>query len=191
MSDLVDVLLTERAARDLARWDEMAATFTDDARVRVSWFAGTGAEFVAASRAMYEAGSRSFHDVGAVRVRANGDRAVADASAAVHVRGELGGVAVDVTTHGRLFWRLCHNGSWRIASLEMLYQKDTIAAVDPTRPVPATALTGAGSYRPSYRYLALLLAAGGREIAQDLPGADRPDLVDPFLTEWSAHVSPR
>lgn len=188
MSDPVDVLLTERAARDLARWDEMAATFTDDARVRVSWFAGSGAEFVAASRAMYEAGSRSFHDVGAVRVRAHGDRAVADASAAVHVRGELGGVEVDVTTHGRLFWRLRHQGCWRISALEMLYQKDTIAAVDPTRPVPAAALADAAAYRPSYRHLALLLAAGGREIAQDLPGADRPDLVEPFLAAWSAHV---
>lgn len=181
---LINVLLTERTSRDLAQWEEMRAAFLDDAHVRVSWFSGSGPEFVTASRAMCEAGSRSFHEIGAVHVEIRCERALAHADAAVHARAALGGVDVDVTTYGRIYWRARRlDGRWRIASLEMLYHKDTLSPVDPTQLIDPAAIATATGYRESYRYLTAMLHAMGREIDQELPGSDRPDLVDKFLTD--------
>lgn len=182
---VTDVVLTERVARDLAQWDEMRRTFLDDSEVRVSWFRGTGAQFVAASQALYDAGARSFHEIGAPQVEIRAGRALAHAGATVHLRGSLGGVEVDVASHGRLYWRLQRSAAgWRIARLEMLYFRDTIAPTAPIRAIPAEVVAPAAGSRSAYRYLGLMLQAGGHRIDQELPGTDRPDLVERFL---SAH----
>jgi len=184
---IANVLLTERAARDLAQWDQMRETFCADAQVRMSWFRGTGAEFVTASRAQHEAGSRSFHEVGAPYVAVRGDRAVAHASAAIHVRGRLDDLEVDLTSYGRLYWRARQaDGRWRIATLEMLYIADTLAPADPARPILPGSVARAVNHRPSYRYLTLLLQAAGHQIDQELPGTGRPDLVEAFLAGHDA-----
>lgn len=180
---VINVVLSERAARDLARWDEMRGAFLDGASVRVSWFAGSGAQFVAASRAMYEAGSRSFHEIGEVHLELRGNRALAHADAAVHARGALDGIDVDITTYGRLYWRVQQVAErWSIAGLEMLYHKDTLGPVDPTRPIEPASVAASAGFRPSYRYLAAMLHSMGRSIDQELPGTDRPDLVETFLS---------
>jgi hypothetical protein len=188
------LVLTERAAKDLARWDEMAATLDENASVRVSWFQGSGAEFVAASRRRHRAGSApSFHELGAVDVTVRGDRAVAHATCTVHIRGVLpgpqGGVEVDVASRGRVYWRAQRRDRWRIASLDMIYLRDTIAPADPTRPIPPEALAGADVHRPSYRWISLLLAAKDYRIDAELPGVDRRDLVDAFLEDQERWLS--
>ena len=184
---VTEVLLAERAARDLAQWDEMRRSFLDDSEVRVSWFGGTGAEFVDASQRMYDAGGRSFHEVGAPLVQIRAERALAHAGATVHLRASVDGVEVDVASRGRLYWRLRRTDTtWQIARLEMLYHKDTIAPAEPSRQIPAEVAAAAAGTRAAYRYLGLVLRAGGHRIDQDLPGTDRPDLVDRFL---SAHCA--
>lgn len=189
-----NVVLAERAAKDLALWDDMAATFADESTVRVSWFQGSGPDFVAASRRRHRGGSApSFHEIGAVHVEVLGDRAVAHASCAVHIRGTVSAdgedVAVDVASRGRVYWRVVRRGSWQIAGLDMIYFRDTIAAADPTRPIAAGALAGAGSYRSSYQWISLLLAQKGHSIDGELPGVDRPDLVSAFLAEQRQWLS--
>jgi hypothetical protein len=183
-----NLVLTERSAKDLARWDEMEAAFDEEASVRVSWFQGSGAEFVAASRRRNRAGGTpSFHELGSVRVTLHDDRAVASATCTVHIRGVLdgpsGGVEVDVASRGLLYWRVRRCDRWRIAGLDMIYMRDTIAPADPTRPIPPGVLAGVQTYRPSYRWLSLLLAAKGYQIDGELPGIDRPDLIDAFLVD--------
>lgn len=188
------LVLAERAAKDLARWDEMGASFEAGSTVRVSWFQGSGPEFVAAARRRHEAGgATSFHEIGAVDVVVRGDRALAEASCTVHVRGALaspdGPVEVDVASRGRVHWRAQRRDRWLIAGLDMIYLRDTVAPVDPDRRIPPAAAAGAGQHRSSYRWIALLLAGKGHRIDPDLPGVDRPDLVDAFLAEQRAWLS--
>ncbi|GJF03493.1 nuclear transport factor 2 family protein [Pseudonocardia sp. D17] len=177
------VVLAERTAKDLGRWEVMAALFVPDSRVAVSWFHGSGADFVAGARARSaRGGSPSFHEIGAVSVLVREDRALADAGCAVHVRGALDGVVVDVVSRGRLTWRVVrqHDG-WRIAGMDMIYLRDAITPVEPGAalrlPDPAP------GDREAYRHLGLLLSAAGQTISADLPGTDRPESIEALLAE--------
>lgn len=176
-------VLAERAAKDLGQWEVMAGALAPDARVAVSWFVGTGTDFVESARARSGRGtSPSFHEIGAISVLTRDDRALADASCAVHVRGQLGGVLVDVVSRGRLCWRVARAGSrWLIAGMEMIYLRDSISTVRPNAPLSVPEPDAAG--RPSYRYLGLLLSASGYSVAPDLPGIDRPDLIEAHCSE--------
>jgi hypothetical protein len=187
-----NLVLAERAAKDLGAWDDMAATFSDDAAVRVSWFQGRAADFVAASRERHKSGgASSFHEIGAIHVDLCASRAVAHATCAVHLRGAVsdgpGAITVDVASRGRIYWRVERREGWRIAGLDMIYFRDTIAPADPSRTIGAAVGRAAEGYRSSYRWISLLLGQKGHAIDPELPGVDRPDLVDAFLEqqrEW-------
>ncbi|QJY48895.1 nuclear transport factor 2 family protein [Pseudonocardia broussonetiae] len=120
------LVLAERTAKDLGHWDVMEAAFAPGSRVRVSWFEGTGAGFVAGARARAaRGGTPSFHEIGAVSVVVNGRRALADAPCAVHIRACLDGADADLVSRGRVCWRVAETGGrWRIASLDMIYVRD-------------------------------------------------------------------
>ncbi|SFO37053.1 nuclear transport factor 2 family protein [Actinomadura madurae] len=175
-------LLAERAAKDLGQWDVMASLFAPDARISVSWFQGRADDFVESARARSaRGGSPSFHEIGAISVLVRGHRALADAGCAVHVRGVLGDVPVDVVSRGRLCWRAeLVGGRWLIAGMDMIYFRDGISAVEPGAPLPLP--ESPRPRRASYQYLALLLSAAGHPIAPDLPGSDRPDLIESLLS---------
>jgi hypothetical protein len=172
------VLLAERAAKDLGNWDVMAAQFTPDASVSVSWFQGSASEFVESARAWSASGrAASFHEIGAISVVVRNDRALADAGCAVHIRGLLDDVPVDVVSRGRLCWRVERTERrWLIARMDMIYLRDTISPVEPG--VPLALPQPVREARSCYRYLALLLSAAGHPVVPDLPGTDRPDLVE-------------
>ena len=57
--EVANVLLTERWARDMAQWDEMRAMYHPDATVSISWFKGTGEEFINGSIAASKHGARA------------------------------------------------------------------------------------------------------------------------------------
>jgi hypothetical protein len=68
---------------------------------------------------------------------------------------------------------------WRLASFEAIYQKDTIAPVNPADTVPIDWDELAG-FRPAYRIWAWAMVRRGYEVRDDLLGDDRPDLVEAF-----------
>jgi hypothetical protein len=100
---IFDVLRLERFWRDQGEWERLAHCYVEGARVRTTWFDGTAAEFVEASRRMARNGRHSKHLITPTHLRINGDRALAES---------LG---------------------WRLASFEGIYQRDTIQPVDPGR----------------------------------------------------------
>ncbi|MET7508474.1 nuclear transport factor 2 family protein [Streptomyces albidoflavus] len=174
------VVVTERWARDTARWEVMAGQYHPDSVVDVSWIRASGPEFVALSRQSFEAGGRGSHVVGPVLVDVDGDRALADTGAVIAGTAHLGGVPVVLTAYGRIVERLERRaGVWRISELRCVYQFDHLTPVDPGRP-PALDPARLAGYRQSYAALSYWVeeTRGAPAVRHDLPGVDRPGTVD-------------
>lgn len=179
--EITNVVLRERACRDTAQWEAMRSCFTPDSHVQLSWFAGTGPEFTDASQRMYESGSRSFHDIGAVSVEVVGDRALAHEGCAVHAQGTLAGVGITLTSHGRLYQRLVRtDNGWGIAELTMLYYQDIVGLTDPADDPAPLAGYEFPTQRP-FKYLAAALGEVGYTVDDDIPGTDRPEEAAQYL----------
>lgn len=153
----------------------MAACFHPESSVELSWFRGTGAEFVAMSAKLDRPGSRPLHRVGSPAVQLHGERAVAENSGSIGVRPVLDGVEADVVSHLRGLYR-CErrDGAWLIKSLTAIYENDTLTPVLPGTElkVPREELD---RFRPSYRYLAYGMSLRGVDVGDDLYGEDRPE----------------
>lgn len=168
---------TERAARDLWQWDVMRECYHADSRATVSWFDGTGHDFVAASQVMSEGGNASIHEVYNTLVNLNGERAIADTGCAIHVRGRMDGVEADIVSYCRHRSRVEKvEGKWRLRTFYATYQRDVMAPTNPSERLVIDAEQLA-TFRPSYKFLSYFLVRMGENPIHDLPGFDRPDLV--------------
>ena len=52
IKNILELIQFERFCRDNALWDSMRSCFAEDSRVNISWFDGTGEEFVKSSEEM-------------------------------------------------------------------------------------------------------------------------------------------
>lgn len=119
---IFDLVRMERFWRDQAQWEKLAASYTEDSLVRVTWFEGTGREFVEASKVMYERGSRGKHLIFPTHVRIHGDRALIESPAQIHNRFNWDGVELDMMQYCRFFSRLRRTATgWLLASFEGIY----------------------------------------------------------------------
>jgi hypothetical protein len=183
VSAVTQLVLTERECRDLGRWARMRECFHPDSVVRISWFDGSGPEFVERSIDMARRGVRATHRLGPVAVRLNGDRAVASLGATIDIPGALDGVDICLSSHARFLYRAeRRDGRWRLASFEAFYLRDEL---HPQRPGQAVAVAPeeVAGFRPSYRMLSLLLTRQGYAVDPDLPGLDRPESVEAMCRE--------
>lgn len=182
-SAITQLVLTERECRDLGRWARMRECFHPDSVVRISWFNGSGPDFVERSIDMARRRVLATHRLGPVAVRLNGDRAVASLAATIDIPGTLDDVDVFLSSHSRFLYRAERRaGTWRLASFEAFYLRDEMHAQLPGQAVPVTAQQVAG-FRPSYRMLSLLLTRHGYAVNPYLPGMDRPETVDAMCRE--------
>ena len=180
---VAEVLLTERAARDRGQWDRMAAQFHADARVRLSWFSGSAAEFVAGSRKAYDAGQRSAHVFSPPDVDVRGARALAVTNACITIPTRLDGFAALLTSYCRLHERLVLvEHRWQILALDVVYLWDALALRS-----PADRLTIDGdrvaAARESYAYQAYIRQEEGGVVPLDLLGIDEPEPVARMETD--------
>lgn len=182
---IADVILRERTARDQARWEEMASYYHPDSIVEVSWFKGSGATFVARSKARYlstrersdEIHRVNFHQMGVTTVTVAGDRAIAESPCTLHGFFPLDGIDAKLDAYVRLHWRAHRfDGKWLIAGLRCVYTRDLMAACNPGRK-PVLKEKQLAQYRTSYRYATYNLAVSGLEPQNDLPGVDQPETV--------------
>ncbi|WP_214102620.1 nuclear transport factor 2 family protein [Acrocarpospora catenulata] len=178
---IAELAQTERVARDTRRWDLMADCYHPDSRVFLSWFDGTAAEFIAASKAMgEEPGGHAIHSLGPTLVRVAGDRALADTPCAILFRRVFAGVECDMTSYCRHYSRVERvEGRWRLRSFVGVYEKNTLAPVVPGQ-VPAIDTAKLATFRASYAFQAYFRAQQGKPVNDDRPGLDRPDLVERF-----------
>ena len=182
---IADIIERERAARDFAFWSEMASYYHPDSSVEVSWFKGSGQEFVERTQRQYEKAKQQpdhaerihFHEMGTTIVNVNGDRAIAETPCTLHSFFPLDGIACKNTAFVRLAWRAqMLNGRWLIAGLRCVYLRDLITPCNPSQ-TPQLDQAELDCYRISYRFTCHHLARLGLDPKDDLPGVDRPETV--------------
>lgn len=174
---ICELVQRERAARDMQRWDELAASYTEASEIDISWFHGTGKAFTEASRKMADNGLRTFHQMGPTIVEINGDRALAETGCAIHAIGNFAGAGADVVGYSRLFERVQRiSRQWLIAGLQIVYIQDMILPLNPSN-VPHIDPAELAGYRASYKFLSFLIASAGHVPRTDLPGVDKPETV--------------
>jgi hypothetical protein len=180
MNDIADVtqlILHERQGRDRGWWQQMRDCFDPQASVRLSWFDGSGADFVTESEAMTGRGDKAVHRLAPPVVHLHGERAVVEVPAAIEMRVDLDGVEADLTSYTRLLYRVHkQSGSWRIASLDAIYERDTLQSATPDAPLRLDP-DRLAQFRVPYRMLAYHLSSRGYPVAGDLYGDDQPERV--------------
>ncbi len=183
VSAVTQLILRERESRDLGRWERMKDCFWPDSLVRVSWFRGNGADFVAGSIDMARRGVPAKHRLGPVLVTLSGNRAVASLSGIIDLPVKIKGVEATLSTHSRFLYRAEKRESrWRIIGFDAIYMRDEL-----TPTIPGQVITidpkEVESLRPSYRLLLYYLRTQGYEVDSGLAGEDRPDLVEALNRE--------
>ena len=186
ISEITQLILRERESRDLGRWDTMRDCFHPDSIVKISWFNGSGPEFVDGSIDMAERGMLAKHRLAPVHVVLSGDRAIARLTAIIDIPRIVDGTDLMLSAHGRFVYRVeKRDDVWGIFSFECIYMRDELTPTIPGQTIhidPAEV----EEFRPSYRNLAWCLKKTGYEVDPDLPGEDRPETVAALLREVEA-----
>ena len=177
------LVLRERDSRDLLNWDVMRACFHPDSVVRLSWFNGSGAEFVDASVDMAKRGTKAKHRLSPVQVQLSANRALATLAAIIDIPTKIKGTELIMSAYSRLLYRVERRDEiWRIAGFDAVYVRDELTVAIPGQAfaVDPAALTG---FRSSYRLLTYVLREQGFDIGDDLPGDDQPETVAALMQE--------
>ncbi|HVQ94787.1 MAG TPA: nuclear transport factor 2 family protein [Mycobacteriales bacterium] len=183
------LVLHEREARDRGWWEYERSLFHAGSTVSISWFQGTGPDFVAASHRLTAGGDRTRHRLGPPVVHPNADRALVTLPMTLISRSIVDGVEVDLAGHVRMVYRTQRQaGGWGIVGMTAVYEHDQLTAAVPGQPltVPPAELAG---LRPSYRMLAWLFGRRGIPVTPDALGDDRPDEVAAFAATSSAWLN--
>ena len=190
---ITQLILRERESRDLQRWDTMRECFWPDSLVRVSWFQGSGEEFVTGSRHMAKRGVAAKHRLGPVLVTLAGQRAIASLSAIIDLPVKLGPVEATLSAHARFLYRVEKRGQWRIVAFDAYYMRDEVTPAIPGHTISIVPKE-LEPLRPSYRMLAYCLKSQGFEIDSSLAGEDRPETVEALNREvfgWAGLPVPK
>jgi hypothetical protein len=175
--EITQLVLRERQGRDRGWWDQMAACYHPQSTVFVSWFRGTGPDFVITSRSRVATGKSPVHRLSPPVVHRTGARAVVEVPAAIEFRTVIGDVEVDHVAYTRLLFRVAqHASGWLIVDLTGIYERDTLTAVHPGADLDLDRERLAVG-RSSYRYLSYMSDLGGARTRDDLFGDDRPEQV--------------
>lgn len=185
VTTVVQLILRDRQGRDRMWWEQMRAQFWPDARVHLSWFAGTAYQHVDQSSSMNSGGSISTHRLSPPIVHVSGDRAIAELPTIIEAPLTVSGSDALLMSSLRIQYRAeRREGEWRLSMLDTIYERDRIVPVTPGAVIkidPAEL----GRFRAPFRLLAWFLAARGYSVLDDLIGEDRPDDVAAFYQrEW-------
>jgi SnoaL-like domain len=182
-SAITQLILRERESRDLGRWDDMRTCFFADSVVRISWFHGNGADFVTGSMEMARRKIFAKHRLAPIRVVLSGDRAIARLVGIIDLPVRIKKVDMNLATYSRFIYRVeRRRGAWGIVGFDAVYMRDELTTALPGQSVKIDPKQVQG-FRPSYRMLSYYLASQGYDIDANLPGEDRPDLVDTLTKE--------
>lgn len=180
---VTQLVLQERQGRDRGWWQQMRGCLAADARITLSWFRGTGTDFVTRSEEMVRSGTTSTHRLGPPVVHVSGDRALVEVPATIKARVDIGGLTADLASNTRILYRAeRRHGRWWLVALDTIYENDTLTPVIPGT-VPAVDADRLAHFREPYQLLAYHLDSLGYEVAEDLYGDDRPQEVERLYDE--------
>jgi hypothetical protein len=183
ISAITQLILRERESRDLGRWDDMRECFFSDSVVRISWFRGSGADFVTGSIDMARRKVLAKHRLSPIRVALSGDRAIARLAAIIDLAVQIQGAEMNLATYSRFLYRVERRSeAWGILGFDAIYMRDELTAAIPGLVVAIDPKELQG-FRASYRMLSYYLAGQGYDIDSNLAGEDRPDLVAALTKE--------
>jgi hypothetical protein len=162
--------------RDAGDWERFATVWHPDGRMMATWFQGTAAEFIEASRAAWDRGVNILHFLGGSTVDVAGTRAIAQTKMTIAQRDEVHGVLCDVVCTGRFYdFFEQRAGRWGIVLRQPIYEKDRLDPVD-----PAARLTldpdVLARFPEGYRHLAYLQTDIGFTVKTDMPGLKGPEV---------------
>ena len=132
---IADLIQFERLYRDQQQWERLRTLYHPDSLIRLGWFVGTGDEYAEASRRLEarKSGWHLTHLTGPTQVQVHHDRAIAETNTLIIRRSVLEGILVDATIYCRLYSRVeRRDGIWRILTLDVVYEKDTVIPVYPS-----------------------------------------------------------
>ena len=183
LSVITQLILHERQGRDRGWWEQMAACFLPDSLVSLSWFNGSGPDFVAQSRTMSDSGLRTVHRLSPPVVHIAGRRGFVEVPAAVELRFPVSGVDADLTSHSRLLYRVENRAAaWKVLSLTAIYERDTLTPAIPGATLDID-ITRFSRFREPYRCLAYQVSLRGQSADDNLYGDDQPDRVNTLYSE--------
>jgi hypothetical protein len=186
---VTQLCLAERESRDLGRWDRMRACFWPESRVRISWFNGSGPDFVDGSIDMAKRGVLASHRLGPPAVRLCGDRATAAFIGAIDIPAVVKGIDCYLSSYARFLYRAeRRTDRWGLMMFEAIYMRDELAPAVPGQSLVIGPDEVKG-FRRSYRMLSYLLSAQGYRVNHELPGEDRPETVKAILDETDAWLA--
>ncbi len=174
--------------RDSGDWARFATVWHDDGWMTATWFQGAARDFIAASREAFERGVNILHVLGGSTCDIEGRRAIAQTRMTIHQRASLDGIPVDVACIGRFYdFFEQRGGRWAIVRRQPIYEKDCLAAVDPSARLTLDAALLA-RFPEGYRYLAYLQSRNGFAVKGGLPGL-RGEAVETLYAEGRAWLA--
>ena len=180
---ITQCVLRERESRDTGKWDRMRDCFHPDSLVRLSWFNGSGPDFVEGSIDMARRGTFAKHRLSPVLVTLADDRAIASLSAIIDIPTVIDSVELTLSAYARFVYRVeRRDGAWRIYGFDSIYIRDELTPTILGQTVTIN-LGEMKSFRTSYRNLAYCLSLTGYRPDPDLPGEDRPETVARLMQE--------
>jgi hypothetical protein len=134
-----------------------------------TWFQGSAADFIAASRKGFDNGVRILHVLGGTTVDVAGARAIAQTRMTIAQRADVDGVLCDIQCTGRFYDFLeQRGGDWKIVLRQPIYEKDRLDPVDPSATLKLDASLLA-RFPDGYRHLAYAQTRIGYDVKRDMP----------------------
>jgi SnoaL-like domain len=160
--------------RDSGDWERFATVWHAEGWMTATWFQGPWADFIAISKKSFETGVNILHQLTGWSCDVAGDRAISQAKMAIHQRGQVDGVWVDVVCFGRFYdFFEKRDGRWGIVRRQPIYEKDRLDPVDPSAVLSLDSELLA-RFPEGYRHLAYLQTKVGFKVKEALPGLRGP-----------------
>lgn len=176
-AEVAQLIIRERSARDLRKWDEFKDAYFEDSKVEVSWFKGTGWEFVEVTKKAFANTDIGVHLLNAIDVHHYNNRAIATATVTIVSDWTIGAPCT--------LFRICvfyfgvekRAGKWGIVSFDTHWDRDYIVPKIPGDKIEIDRELLA-TFRPSYQLDSYAsFKARGIKKDQNLPGVDRPETI--------------
>ena len=156
--------------RDAGDWQRFKTVWHADGIMMATWFQGSFEDFIRVSKEGWDKGVSILHFLGGISIELDGQRAIAQSKMTISQRSKIEGELADVVCTGRFYDFLeRRNGRWGIVLRQPIYEKDSIAPVDPAAHMVLDK-TLLERFPVGYRHLAYLQTQIGYKVKTDMPG---------------------